>query len=1125
MIAGVSGNLLSSGFLARHVQQEQHAVVPEFDRWVRATVRWWRHARQFLGPASPPRLVLDVGARPLLELLGYGVGHIEPQAWGHAAVVDAKGAPVAALLNTAWGAPPSGTWRQALRSSLAARLPWALVFSGDALTVVDGAHPWTRRELSFDLDLVCRDRLAMLALWTLVHADALDARLAPSPLAQARSASDAHGVTVCSALGAGVLDALGQLVSALDVPAPRRRFNPERASRVFEQSLTIVYRLLFLLFAEARQLVPMWHRVYRDSYSVGALCQRLMAEPHGRGAWATVQAMSRLAHAGCLADDLRVTAFNGRLFAPARTPLAERRVPDTAAARAVLSLGTTPTADGRRPIAFHDLGVEQLGAVYERVLEYEPVRQHGRLALQGTSTERKTTGSFYTPRSVTSFLVRRTLGPLVEGLPASGILKLRVIDPAMGSGAFLVAACRYLTERAEQALVADGEWTPGDILEADRADLARAVAEQCLYGIDRNPTAVQLARLSLWLTTLAADRPLTFLDHHLAVGNSLIGARLADLELGPPGRLRHGARPGDGAQLSLFGADALEAWGRVVVPERLRLSLAPSVSSAVVRDKERRLDRLLSDGGAIARWRHAADLWCGLLLEGNRDVGAGLYEELQRHVSGRPTTLAHPQCEARARVATEKAHSHGACHWELLFPEVFLREDGHVRDDAGFDAVLGNPPWEMLRGDTGDSDRRSGARDDARAVRRFIRGSGHYPLQGHGHVNQYQLFAEKALQALRPGGRFGLILPSGIQTDVGSAGLRRLLLDTCAVDTWLGFENRQAIFPIHRGVRFVVLSGTRGHSAQAIPMASGLVEAEALHGLPDDPRAGGADLPVVQVPLALLRRWDPEHLTIPALASPLDAALAWRALAAPALAAPDGWHVRFGRELNATDDSVHFAAAPSGRIAKDGIERAARGRQNQPLALLPVVDGRHLRPFGVDLTGVRRVITRDAAARLLDGSARFERDRVCYRDVASVSNRLTLIAARLPAGVVSTHTVFCAKTAFSAEDTWCLVGLLNSLIANYLVRLQMTTHVTTALMARMPVPRPVVGSAVHASIGALAESLSHRNFEDDAEGYARLNALSAHAYQVTKDEYAHAVSTFPLLPPALRARCVEAFEE
>ena len=219
---------------------------------------------------------------------------------------------------------------------------------------------------------------------------------------------------------------------------------------------------------------------------------------------------------------------------------------------------------------------------------------------------------------------------------------------------------------------------------------------------------------------------------------------------------------------------------------------------------------------------------------------------------------------------------------------------------------------------------------DVRAMMQFIRGSGHYPLQGHGHVNQYQLFAERALQALHPGGRFGLILPSGIQTDVGSAGLRRMLLDTCAIDTWLGFENRQAIFPIHRGVRFVVLTGSRGRSAPAIPMASGLVEPEVLHRLPDDPRASGADLPVVQVPLAMLRRWDPEHLTIPALGSPLDAAVAWRGLTAPALSSSDGWHVRFGRELNATDDSVYFSSCPRGDGAEvRGVRRAVGGHQHK----------------------------------------------------------------------------------------------------------------------------------------------------------------------------------------------------
>ena len=146
---------------------------------------------------------------------------------------------------------------------------------------------------------------------------------------------------------------------------------------------------------------------------------------------------------------------------------------------------------------------------------------------------RKTSGSFYTPQALTGFLVRTTLAPLVDGRPADEILRLRIVDPSMGSGAFLVAACVFLADCCEQALIRDGQWPAAEVSAADRASLRRQIAERCLYGVDLNPTAVQLARLSLWLTTLAANRPLTFLDHHLAAGNSLIGACLSDLSRPP----------------------------------------------------------------------------------------------------------------------------------------------------------------------------------------------------------------------------------------------------------------------------------------------------------------------------------------------------------------------------------------------------------------------------------------------------------------------------------------------------------------------------------------------------------------------------------------------------------------
>jgi hypothetical protein len=1101
VIPGVSGDLLSSGYLDGRVEAEAARDRPQATAWMRAMLRWWHRAARALGPASARRALLDIGARPLMELLDLRVAHVESHSWGHAAVLIHGEHPVATLLCAPWGTTPASAWRHALGGSLATRLPWALVFSGGTLSLVDATRPWARRSLAFDFAAVCRHPRALLALWALGRGDALRGG-AGGDLGRAVTASDTGGTAVCTALGRGVLEALQALMRELGGAGPGSSCRSVDDRRVFDQSLTIVYRLLFLLFAEARLLVPTWHRIYREAYSMEALCDRLIDDPRAPGVWQAVQAMARLAHAGCAVDDLRVTAFNGRLFAPARTPLAEhRRVGDRAAAEAILALGTSATRRGRRRVAFHDLGVEQLGAVYERVLDYEPARQQRTLTLRCTSADRKTTGSFYTPRAMTDFLVRRTLGPLVEGRSADAILSLRVLDPAMGSGAFLVAACRFLAERVEHARIAEGTWTDGEITDADRAQVARMVAERCLYGIDRNPTAVQLARLSLWLTTLAADRPLTFLDHHLAAGNSLIGARLSDLTK-PPGAMGRPHAPG---QRSLFGDEAREGWARAVVPERERLAHDPSDTPADVREKERRLDRIVGEQGLSNRWAHAADLWCGLALQPGR-VSPGLYADLQAHVTGTGTALPARDLRPRADQALAAARAHDAAHWELLFPEAFLGRDGVPREDAGFDAVLGNPPWEVMRADTGDGGRRAGSRDDTAAAMRFIRASGHYPLHASGHVNQYQLFVERALQALARGGRFGLILPAGLQCDVGSAGLRRALFDRCRMDTWIAFDNRRAIFPIHRSMRFLLLTGTEGGRTAAVPMMDAGMDVSCLTRLPDDGRTVDQAAGQVTVSRAFLDSWDPVHLTLPNVATPLAMAVAARALAAPALADARGWHVTFGRELNASDDRPDFVTSASGA----------------PTDTVPVVEGKHVRPFGVDTAHITTFVPTSRAAALV--GSRCAHPRVCYRDVASATNRLTLIAAVLPAGVVSTHTLFCAKVPLDPPDAWCLTALLNSLVANYLVRLQMTTHVTTTLMARLPVPRPPNGTVAHDTLAGCARDLATcASFEDNVAAYARLNAIAAALYGLNDDEYAHVVSTFPLLPESIRARCVEAW--
>ncbi len=226
----------------------------------------------------------------------------------------------------------------------------ALICTGRALRLVDASRTWARRALEFTFAEALADERSATILAVLCRADTLAATARPeTSLTRLVERSDAHGLAVCASLGDGVLEALTALVNALNDQRGRHGRAPSRPPASFEQALTIVYRLLFLLFAEARALVPTWHQIYRDAYSVGALCRRSVRTPDAAGLWATLQAISRLAHAGCHAGDLVVTAFNGRLFSPRHTPLGESaRVADRVVGNAIVSLATRPSANGRQ---------------------------------------------------------------------------------------------------------------------------------------------------------------------------------------------------------------------------------------------------------------------------------------------------------------------------------------------------------------------------------------------------------------------------------------------------------------------------------------------------------------------------------------------------------------------------------------------------------------------------------------------------------------------------------------------------------------------------------------------------------------------------------------------------------
>ena len=1091
-LPGFVGHLITPSFLARTINPVDSV-----------TSTWWRtaaavcwSARACLGPASHVRLIFDIAVSPLLAALGFDTpANIEMNDRVVTASVQTDGATVA-IVTVSWAEPLDGFRRIAIAESARRGAAWCLIFNGLQLRIVDASRIYARRYLECDLPLVM-DRVESFAgLVRVIGGPALFGDPAsPRSLQSLANESERDAARVCRSLREGVLSASGDVLSAL--LAQRLDVSPAAVIDAFDQSLTIVYRMVFLLFAEARALVPVWHPTYRESYSIEAL--RDVAEAKDSvGLWDALRAMSRLAHAGCRAGDLQVTPFNGRLFAPGRTPLAERRdLDDAAAQRAVLALSTRPTIDraGRERITYRELGVEELGAVYETLLDYRPRvearstvgrrRKPLTVRLEPGSGTRKATGTFYTPQPVADYLVRRTLAPLVKDATPDRILSLRVVDPAMGSGAFLVAACRYLASAYEQALIATGRCHASDLSDADRTSMRRLVAERCLYGVDLNPMAVQLARLSLWLTTLAADRPLSFLDHRLMTGDSLLGTWLRQLSHAPTISARYNqSRP-----LPLFADAVLTDAMSAVLPIRFSLEQTPNDTIEQVRDKERALAELTQRNSALSRWKRVADLWCATWFPASAgDVPAAAYRDLADAVISGSCALPGQTSSLYLAQAERIAAARRFFHWELEFPEAFFDGNGRRLANPGFDAVIGNPPWDMMRADAGGmagATARSGERQDVTAAMRFTRNSGVYRLTPHGHVNRYQLFVERTVALTRSDGRLGLVLPSGLAADHGSAELRRELLARCDVDAIVGVDNVQAIFPIHRSVRFLLVTATAGRCSDRLRCRFGvesLSDLEAIGASETDRTA----FPVVLTPSAI-ERLSGRSLTIPHLRSVADLRIVERATAlfAP-LGSRDGWCARFGRELNATDDRAVFRPAHGG---------------------WPVFDGKHLEPFRIATAATGRTIAA-ADARQLLGSHRVERPRLAYRDVAGATNRVTLIAAILPARSASTHTVFCLRDPFPLRDQHALCGLFNSLVVNYLVRLRVTTHVTTAIVEQLPIPSRRDAPAAIRQIAALARVLAKRHHRD---AFALLNARVARLYQFTTEEFEHVLSTFPLI--------------
>ncbi len=1128
-LAGVGGSLFPGRYLEAVLTRDLPPGLDpgEIERHRRAFGAWWQRVEAQCGPVTALRTLFDLVAMPLAGLLGFRARHARFERTRAEVSLETRGGAVVGLVLLPWRSARSHAWRDLLAFARTVGADWCLLVAPPFVSVVDSRGSAVRRSVDFTLPEAL-EPASFTAFWILARAGAFDLATEtaepPGGACRVIERLAARGAQfqdrVREDLQLGVVEALSALAREID-----RSRSVQLTAPALDQALTLVYRILFLLFAESRDLVPRHHPIYSRAYSMTTLCREALdGRPAPCGLWDGLAAVTRLSRVGCRADDLIVRPFNGKLFARRSAPSLEARrqvarptrstaMRDAAMGQALVALGTRAGGGGREAISYADLGVEQLGAVYERVLDLEPTYV-GRPGFQGRPAEaglqpakadqrpakagrqnrhsihRKQTGTFYTPQSLAEFVVRRTLAPLVRGASADAVLALRVVDPAMGSGAFLVAACRYLAGAYERALVDEGRCHESDLDPEARANVRRLIAERCLAGVDTNPVAVQLARLSLWLTSLARGKPLGFLDHRLRTGNSLIGASPDDLWRAS------GLRPAADGELPLFDAARLQDTLRQISRPLVELSSRRDDSVDDVHAKEVLWNRLTNDQSPLAPWRLACSLWCARWFwPDGHDVArhhgppspAELRAALDAILRG-DTTLGRVALERWLATAREVAGQLGFFHWPLEFADVFYDDAGHPRSRPGFDAVIGNPPWEMLRADPVGSRRSAdGARNTTRReLVRFIRDSGLYGACDRGHVNLYQPFLERALSLCRPQGRVGLVLPWGLAADEGATSLRTRLLDGCALDTVVGLDNRHGLFPIHRGLRFLVVVANPGGAAHETRARFGVRTAAELEALPDSDEPGDESAFPLRLSRSTISAIGGVSKRIPDLRRTRD--LEWLERLArehPPLGGTAGWRVEFGRELNATEDRCHFGGAG-----------------------LPIVEGKHVAPFVTGRTAATSRISREAAIRLLP-DRRFERPRLAYRDVSGVGNRLSLIAAILPGGVVSTHTLFCLRTPMPLLRQQFLCGLFNSYVLNAIVRMLMGGHVTTGLVESLPVPQ-WSGSRDQRRIARLSGRLSRPGASSRLG--AALQAAVARLYGFDERTFDDLLQGFPLVP-------------
>ncbi|MFC1960440.1 Eco57I restriction-modification methylase domain-containing protein, partial [Chloroflexota bacterium] len=762
---------------------------------------------------------------------------------------------------------------------------WGFLSNGRQLRVLRDNVSLTRQAyVEFDLEAMMTGEIYsdFVLLWLLCHQSRVEAER-PSDfwLEQWVNTAQQQGTRALEHLRVGVQESIERLGEGF-IAHPANGDLRDRLQQgsldqqdYYRQLLRVVYRLLFLFAAEDRDLLfhPDADEATRDRYvyystqRLRELSERLRGTRHHdlfEGLRLVMGLLGGEENGG--GAMLGLPVLGSFLFShEAVADIIDCRIAnrDLLAAVRALAYVEDKAVRALRPVDYKNLGPEELGSVYESLLELHPaINLDARTFSLGTASghERKTTGSYYTPSSLINALLDSALDPVLEEAAKGGeaaLLDLKICDPACGSGHFLIAAAHRLARRV--AAVRTGEDEPAP--DATRAAL-RDVIGGCIYGVDINPMAVELCKVNLWMEALEPGKPLSFLDHRILCGNSLLGTTPRLMADGIPDdafkpiegddkkvvsalrkQNRQERKDRETGQMSMFQFIDPPADYASLRSDINTLDALDDATLDGIRAKEERYRQLANDPEYI-KARLLADAWCAVFVwEKKADAMPPLTDLFYRRLKDAP--LAENMTDVRQQVA-RLTDRYQFFHWHVAFPDVFsvpddltTAENEQMGWGGGFDCVLGNPPWDQIQLDDreffaasapeiagaanmtarkrmikklADADQRLYAEYQAAVrandgVKHFAHASGRYPYTSFGRLNTAPLFCEAGLNIINRYGYSALIVPTGIATDSFNQYFFNHIVDSMALSNLYDFENSKGIFPaVHRSYKFCLLT-------------------------------------------------------------------------------------------------------------------------------------------------------------------------------------------------------------------------------------------------------------------------------------------------------------------------------